>query len=306
MEPFQKIELRKLRDFGTKFNVTFEFIRQNFKALFSSVLFISVPFYIVGMMLITYYQNFVMYNDIGAGNFDGDENAALGLLGNMFSYLMIGYVIIMFGYLLNVAIVYNVMRLYDEKENPLEITVGEVWSKVKGDIWKLFGAGILVAIVVVIGMIVLIIPGLYLAIVLTLIMPIVVFEKKSIGDAFNRCFYLIKDKWWSTFGLLFVAGMVQGIMGLIFNIPTYIFTFAVTFHRAQNAFMDPPLWQKVGLILSSSISATGAGLLGVITYTALAFQYFNLVERRDASGLMGRLENLGKQEGPAVDPRETY
>lgn len=306
MQPFQKIELRKMRDFSSKFNVTFEFIRQNYKALFSSLLFISVPFYIVGMMIMTYYQNFVLMDQVRGGNLEGNGGATLGFMGDMFSYFIISYCVIMLGYIMNVAVVYNLMRLYDEKINPLEITVSEVWNKVTKDIVKLIGAGILAAIMITVGFVVLIIPGIYLAFVLVLMMPIIVFERKSIGDALSRSFYLIKDKWWSTFGLLIIAGILQVIMGLIFNIPSYIFTFSVTMHRAQDFTMDPPMWQKVGLILSSGLSAVGVGLVGCVSFIALAFQYFNLVERREASGLIGRLDTIGRQDQPSIDPKETY
>lgn len=303
MVPFQKIELRKMRDFSSKFNATFEFIRQNIKILLTSMLFISAPFYILGMVFLAYYQNFVLQ---GNPSFGGDSTAALGYVGNMFRYIFVFYFFIGVGYLLNVAIVYNIMRLYDQKTDVHDITVGEVWNLAKKDIGKLLVAGLLIAVVCAVGFVMLFIPGIYLAIVLSLIMPILIFEHKSVGDAFSRCFFLIKDKWWSTFGLLFIASMLQIVMGLVFNIPTYIFTFLVTFHRAKSEMMDAPLWEKTALLLSTCISATGAALLGCVGLIALAFQYFNLVERREAQGLMNRMETIGLPESPTVDPLETY
>ena len=43
MQTIQIIEYRRTRDFSRKMNATFEFIRQNFKGLGKSILFISGP-----------------------------------------------------------------------------------------------------------------------------------------------------------------------------------------------------------------------------------------------------------------------
>jgi hypothetical protein len=70
--------------------------------------------------------------------------------------------------------------------------------------------------------------------------------------------------------------------------------------------MDPPMWQKGAMILSSCLSAIGAGLLSCISFIAIAFQYFNLVERREATGLLSQIETFGKADSSNPDPKETY
>ena len=45
------IEFQQARDFSKKINVTFEFIKQNFKPLFKSILFIAGPPMLVGSVL---------------------------------------------------------------------------------------------------------------------------------------------------------------------------------------------------------------------------------------------------------------
>jgi hypothetical protein len=52
MENFNFIEFHQTRDFSKKMNVTFEFIRQNFKALCKSILFIAGPSVLIASMLI--------------------------------------------------------------------------------------------------------------------------------------------------------------------------------------------------------------------------------------------------------------
>jgi len=91
MEHFQKIDLRKTRDFGEKFNATFEFIRQNYKGFMPAVLFISVPLIVVGMVIANYYSNFVLYENV---NTYGTENFFGNILGNLFGYVLIAYVLL--------------------------------------------------------------------------------------------------------------------------------------------------------------------------------------------------------------------
>ena len=52
MENLNVIEFHHTRDFSKKMNVTFEFIRQNFKALGKSILFIAGPPVLVASMMI--------------------------------------------------------------------------------------------------------------------------------------------------------------------------------------------------------------------------------------------------------------
>jgi hypothetical protein len=307
MENFQKIELRKTRDFGEKFNATFEFIRQNYKGFMPAVIFISVPLIVVGMVIISYYTYFIAMNQIGNEYDSSNPFAAFSILSNFFGLAMVAYVLIAFGYLVNTSLVYNYMRIYESRENPSSISVKELWDESKKDLGGIFIASFLVTIVAGIGMIFLIIPGIYLFITLSLIVPVMIFERKSIGDAFSRCFFLIKDKWWSTFGLIFIALIIQSVMSFIFNVPQYIITFLIGINASSSNFLvDSPAWQKILLILSGSISAIGSSLLYCISFIAIAFQYFNLVERREATGLLNQIETLGKAESINPDPKETY
>ena len=56
MQENQKIQFRKVRDFGQKFNATFEFLRQEFKPLMNALLYIAGPFIVLGGIMGAYYQ----------------------------------------------------------------------------------------------------------------------------------------------------------------------------------------------------------------------------------------------------------
>ena len=211
-------------------------------------------------------------------------------------------------YLILVAVVGEYVRIYDSKPFPSTIEVGEVWDGVKGYLFSLTGALIVSAIVIMVGIVLLILPGVYVMIVLSLMAPVIIIERKSMGDSFTRSFSLITDKWWSTFVLLLVTGLISGFMGYMFAIPQVIFTFLITFNSVSENPTALPLWYEVGLILSSMFYMIGATFLRAIPILAIMFQYFNLVERKEAAGLMAKLDTFGQTPQPnsAADAHESY
>lgn len=297
---FQKIELRRTRDFSAKVNATFEFLRQNFKTMAKCLVFISGPFILLqGLFNGLYQKEALSFDPTGAGIFGN-------FLGDTFMWLGISMIFLLFGYIISLIVVFEFIRLYESRENPETIDVPEIWETVKQYLLSMIGAGIAIAIVISIGILFLIIPGIYLMVVLTLVTPIMIIERKSFSDAFSRSFKLISEKWWSTFGLLFVTTLIAGFMAFVFAIPQYIFTFLIAFHKTSDVGAQPELWQQAGLVIGSMIYSFGANLLQSIVFIAIAFQFYNLVERREAQGLMNKVESFGQATDPSAKHEESY
>ncbi len=297
---FQKIELRRTRDFSAKVNATFEFLRQNFKVMAKCLIFISGPFILLqGLFSGLYQKEALSFDPAGAGVFGN-------FLGDTFLWLGISMIFLIFGYIISLIVVFEFIRLYETKENPESIDVPEIWETVKQYLLPMIGAGIVIAIVISVGILFLIIPGIYLMVVLSLIAPIMIIERKSFSDAFSRSFKLISEKWWSTFGLIFITTMIAGFMAFVFAIPQYIFTFLIAFHKTSDVGAQPELWQQTGLIISSMIYSFGANLLQSVVFIAIAFQFYNLIERREAQGLMNKVEGFGRETDQSTKHEETY
>jgi len=58
-----KIEFRKVRDFGGLLNVTFDYLKKNFKVLFKSNLLISAPAILLAGVFMGIYQS-SMFNSL--------------------------------------------------------------------------------------------------------------------------------------------------------------------------------------------------------------------------------------------------
>lgn len=298
----QKIELRKMRDFNAKMNATFEFLRQNFVPLGKAMLYIGGPFILLAGIFSGFYNRYTLTLR-GAETID----PTLGFVGDLALWLGLMFLFIMLSYLVVLIVVYEYFRLYEQQPATHIIQVSEIWPSVKSNFLPMIGATLLVAVVIFAGFVFLLGPGIYLSIVLSLIVPIMIIEQKSIGDSFSRCFRLITDKWWSTFGLVVVTGIIAVIMGQVFAIPQYIFTFLVAAHKAS-AEPAVPQWQETGLIIGSTLATFGSSMLQTIPLAAVGFQYYNLVERREAAGLMAKLDTFGQPATPVAgqDANESY
>jgi hypothetical protein len=77
----------------------------------------------------------------------------------------------------------------------------------------------------------------YLIVSVSLTYIVRAYEKKGFFDAIGRSFRLVRDKWWSTFGLIFVLYIVMMTISYIFLIPWYVAMFATAFtqHLDRNA-----------------------------------------------------------------------
>ncbi|MCG8306215.1 MAG: hypothetical protein MI975_02410 [Cytophagales bacterium] len=294
MATHQKIAFYKVRSFSQKLNATIEFIRQNYKTLGKSILYILGPMAVLNGLLFSQYIDF-MFGSMTATDPVNVQNPFAFITNPSY----IGFIVLStFSGLLNVAVIFNFMKLYNSKY-PEEITVMEILNSSWKNIVPLFLLGILITILIVVGFLVFIIPGIYLMIALALSVPALLFERLGIIESIRRSFGLIKGKWWSTFGLLFVASILMYAVSMIFILPFYVFYFISIFTLVEETGITTDLsswWFQGGMALSVMFMFLGSFLTYSIPIVALSFQYFNLVERKESVGLMEEIEQLDSED----------
>ena len=285
------IQLYKMRDFSAKINATIDYIRQNIGPLLKMMLLIVVPMGLIGSILFSnIYGSFGEMTAAQQGG--GDPTASLGTLGT--NYMLMFLMSSVTGALL-ISAIYTYMKLNNENRDTRP-TVMEVYKIILPKLPMLLVLMILISIVSFFGFMLFIIPGLYLMITLSLALPIFIFEEKGIGNAFNKSFKLIKGKWWSTFGLLFVTGLIAGIVSYVFAIPFYFLTVGQMFSTASEANADPEavfaVFTNWYTIFGMAIMLIGSYLTYMIPTIALAFQYFNLSERIEGTGIRNQINEF--------------
>jgi len=327
MENFNLIEYHHTRDFSRKMNATFEFIRQNFKSLGKSILLIAGPPLVVASLIIaTFMSEFLEMTKAAAtsaGDSDVFETYVMSV--NFWLQVVLMFLLFLLSSIMSIATVNNYIILYEEKQTN-NIEVSEVWKRVRETFWMYFGTTLIffllaipvsIVLAVPIGLLAAISPALiflgmmamlgafmYLGISVSLTYVVRAYEKKGFFDSLTRSFRLVRDKWWSTFGLIFVLYIVMMTISYIFMIPWYVVTITSALHNTSTEMLDQSStsWITVALFTLYYLAQM---VLGALPNIGIAFQYFNLVEMKEAKGLLGKIDTLGQSQ-PQSTSDEQY
>ena len=291
------IQLFQQRDFGDKINVTFQYVTQNFRSLGLALLYIVGPVALVAGIASGVMQSnlFDLAKSSAGADASSDPTAVFRMMGTVFSpaFALAGLFSLLAVLVVSLA-TYAHMNVYGRKtaqrletsQEPVPISVAEVWEEMQPHIGRAIVVSVLSSVVTVVAALFFVLPGIYVGIVFSLAMAVVVFERADFGQTWNRCFTLIRDKWWSTFGLLIVMGIISGLVGLIFTLPAGIISFLIGSKLLPDV---SGFWVVVGNVLAT----VGGTLLRSLIYIALGFQYTNLVERQEGRGLLSAIDSIG-------------
>ncbi len=142
--------------------------------------------------------------------------------------------------------------------------------------WRLFFATLFYMILMMIGFILLVIPGIYLMVGFALFNQTAVIEDRGPWDALTRSRELIKGSWWRCLGILFLAFVLVAILSNI---------------------VEFPLRLAVGWIFGNGLLGTGIGVM-VGWFVHFVFAPFSMLVSTllyyDLAGPQGK-------PGPAAD-----
>ncbi len=298
MELNQKISFYEKRDFGEKINVTFAFLRQNFAPLAKSILFIAGPAILLIAVVAGIYQATFLDMSTGGDPFDYLEILSQSSLTSFLSIFVSA---------LLVTVVYAYLVLYVEREDYDNITVAEVWERVKQHYLVVVVSTFVYSVLVVLGFMLLIIPGFIAIAALSFLFIIQIKEGLSLGAAFSRCFKLVSDNYLSTLGLIFVTSILIAIISMVVMLPFGLALGVPTFFSLTqgNGLEDSEGTLQIVLIIFQALSSLLSYLLYAILLIAVAFQYANLVEKKEAAGLLESVNTIGQTPRSTRDD-ETY
>jgi len=295
MENSNYIEFKKERDLGSIISDTFKFIRENWKEYFSAIIKIVGPFILVGTVVMVFFMGSFsgIFSDM-QGATGNDPDAVFGLMGSMFGWIGL---LMLVGTIIYVMI--SVTSLYFIKSyinNHGTIDHSEIRTNVFQNIWKFIGLGILVLMMILFGMVLCYLPGIYLAIVFSLATSIMVFENKSIGDTISHSFTLIKGEWWNTFGVIILVSILVSILGSIFSVPALVYQLikmgTMLGEEDPTAVFD--LFKDPIYVALNVLSYIGKFILSSITLIATVFVYYDLNEQKNLTGTIEKIDSLGQ------------
>ena len=113
-----------------------------------------------------------------------------------------------------------VKAVQDVRDGRVDMSLGETVRAATPYLWAVAGASILAGIAITIGLILIIVPGLYLITIWAVIVPVIVLEQSGVIAAFGRSHQLVRGRGWHVFGTLVLTWLillaVNLVLGLIF------------------------------------------------------------------------------------------
>jgi hypothetical protein len=293
-----KLEFRKLREFGEIINDMFQFIKQNFKPLMKTYIYLCGFFVLAGMLAAIMYQ--VGLQKIGFGYGGNQANAnPFNRFGQLFTFNY--FVVIIFSVLNYTAIVVSTLSfiaLYVQKGNQAP-SVEEVWAYFKYYFLRVFGSSIAISIFLIVCLLFCGLPFFYVFPAMSLFYSVMVLENGSFEYSFSRSFKLLKDQWWVTAGAILVIWIITYACMSMASMPAIILTMVSAFTKASGG-------MSTLIIVVSTVIQYVCQVFMVLPVIGVTLCYFNLVERLDNTGLLERINQLGKSETDLNSTPEDY
>ena len=111
----------------------------------------------------------------------------------------------------------SAIRLASEQITKGQVSLGASIRFAVSRLLSIWALSIIVGIIVVLGIIALIVPGIILAIMFSLALPVLLIENKGVTESMGRSRQLVSHRWAKTFGTFLVLGIIVLIASLIFS-----------------------------------------------------------------------------------------
>jgi hypothetical protein len=141
-----------------------------------------------------------------------------------------------------------------------EVDVSESYRYAFSRLGGLIGLALLIALVVGVGFILLVIPGIIFLVFLAVAVPAFIIERLGVTESMSRSWKLVSGSWWHVLGVIFVAGIIAGVInGILTAIGGNTF-FGVWILSAIGQIITAPFVALVGIVLYVDLRARHEGL----------------------------------------------
>ncbi len=267
----KEIQFRKKREIGDIFTDSFEFLKQEFKPISKLIGIYVLPF----LLLYGLVQVYLQKNVISRFDFSNPDTL-LENIGPLYLNIFLFSLFGLFVQSLLIAAFYSYIDVYIKKGKG-NFDLSEITANLFSNGLLAIGGSFVLFFMVMIGVVLCIIPGIYFANTFSIIFFILIFEKKGLANAFIRSSALVNKQWWNTFLINIVGIIIIWTVSMIISIPTMITGFSKNIFNHDMAPVEYPDWYWVLIAFSTIVSS----VLYIILYTFLAFQYFNLDENTE-------------------------
>jgi hypothetical protein len=132
---------------------------------------------------------------------------AVALLGALLAVILVNWLAGLLAAAVSIVALFWVQgalvkAVEDVRDGRADLSLGETFERVRPRLASIIVGGILAGLGIFLGLILLIVPGLVLLTWWVLIIPVIVLEQRSAGEAFGRSRELVRGHGWGVFGVI--------------------------------------------------------------------------------------------------------
>jgi hypothetical protein len=106
----------------------------------------------------------------------------------------------------------------DVRDGRADRGLAETYSAVWPRLPALIAAGVIAAVAIAIGLLLLIVPGLYLLTIWSMISAVIILEGRSAGESFSRSHDIVRGNGWNMFGLIIVVFILVAVASAVIRL----------------------------------------------------------------------------------------
>jgi len=319
------IRFRKERSLDKNIETSFYFFRKHFKPMmrilwkYNSVIIVAF----LASYFLYYFYYFGAFDGLIDFKGSGNSNSAILKMFSNTQFLLVALVLMLTSFIFFprfYASIMGYMRVYMENEG--EVKDAQVKNYIDEKFWGFIGlvllaivlGGIIVGLsaflfisaagnsgIIILLALLLFLFFAYVMIPYSISFYVYFFEDKGPIEALSMAFKYVKSRWWYSFGILLVMGIIVGLISAIFQAPLSIYIIVKTVLVGQSGSVaDTSSLQ--GDILGASISVfaiAGGYLVKILTILSTAILYFSIKEYHTQEGILDRIDQIGKEDDPA-------
>lgn len=277
------IQFKQQRSLGDILSITFRFVRENYKSFFKTLFKLVGPVFILLVVAVSYYSYTSMKDPLENSLTSGGFLISFGIL----AIALLLYFAVLY------SVVFNYIKSYIENNGI--INQAQISQGLRKDFGRMLGLGGISWLLIFAGLIIFIIPGIYISVPMAIAGAVLIFRNESVSESISESFSLVKGNWWFSFLTILVVFLILYAISMAFQVPLAIYMIIRTLTVAkQSATAD-----LTGIFGWFYIALTViASLIQYVLYTilpiAVAFLYFHLNEKKNLTGTYEIIDNLGK------------
>lgn len=252
-------------------------VRARFGTLVVCALVVAVPLAILDTLVLAATNDRAFDFSTGATTTTAGSDAAAGAL-----------VARLLGILLVVLVLAACFRAVSAAYMGQRATAGDSLRFALERLPALLGAYFLVLVSVLIGTLALVIPGIYLAVRLSVTFPALLFERIGPVEAYTRSLALVGGHWWRTFGIFLVTGVALVVLSLALGAGVA----ALIGHAAPDS-------QTTGAVVATIVNIVFDVIVYPIAAAILTVLYYDLRVRSEGVDAVRPADGAGREDAPA-------